>query len=89
MSGHDTKLEVETTSSGKTYDHHGEVLDNTSLKGIARHINSSTVRGRSNVAKITVFGILGFIMYKKVSNAFSGDSKKKNTQDSVINAESA
>lgn len=89
MSEHSSKSDVNKASEGKTY-HHGEVLDDTSLKGLSRYLNSSTIRGRANVAKLT-FGsmILGYFVIKKVSKTLSGDSKTASPQDSVINPESA
>jgi hypothetical protein len=86
MSGHHSKLEVKEMG-GKTFDHHGECIDDPSLKGFFRYFNSSTVRGRANVSKATVCGIVGYIVYRKVSKAFSGDAEK--AKNPVISAETA
>lgn len=88
MSGNNSKSQVKEAANGITYDRHGDILEDSSLKGLQRHFNSTTVRGRANVAKATVFGILGFVVCRKVSKAF-GDSKTENPHDFVIKTEAA
>lgn len=86
MSGNNSKSQVKE-ANGITYDRHGEILEDSSLKGLQRYFNSTTVRGQANVAKATVFGIFGFIVYKKVSKAFVGDNKTENPHDFLITTE--
>lgn len=88
MSGHDSKFDVKESSSGKKFDHHGECIDDPSLKGITRYFNSSTVRGRANVAKATICGIAAYIVFRKFKKS-SIDDKATNKLDSVIITETA
>lgn len=88
MSGHDSKFDVKETH-GKMFDHHGECVDDPSLKGFARYFGSSTIRGRANAAKATLFGIFAFVVYKKFTKASPNDVKTTKALDSVINAETA
>ena len=90
MSGHqNSKSPVEETPSGITYDHHGEVLDNTNLKGIGRYLNSTTVRGRANVSKVTFGALFAYYLISKIFKSSSDGDAKKSRGDSVIVAENA
>jgi hypothetical protein len=61
MSGSST-----SKSEGIIYDHHGYKVDDPSLKGFSRYFNNSTIRGRANVAKLTIACITGVVLFKKV-----------------------
>jgi ATP synthase regulation len=76
MSGEASKLPVAEDTI--TYDHHGEKLDDPTLKGFSRYFNNSTIRGRANVAKATVGTIFALILYRKFS------TKKVNKNDKIV-----
>jgi hypothetical protein len=46
------------------YDHHGALKDDPKLKGVTRYLNNSTLRGRANVAKLTLGCAFALIAYK-------------------------
>lgn len=62
-------------------DRDGIPLDDPRLKGIARYLNNSTIRGRANAAKATVVAFAGVYVYY----SFISDPKvKKSGQTTVI-----
>lgn len=54
-------------ASGITYDREGIPIDNPTLKGFSRYFNNHTIRGRANVAKLTIATFFGFFFLQKVS----------------------
>lgn len=62
--GPETKLNPKSEMKIE-YDGHGAPIDNPSLQGLSRYFNSSTLRGRANVAKLTLGSIFAYIMYKQ------------------------
>lgn len=63
MSSEFSKSSVE--NPGITYDRDGIPIDNPELKGLTRYLNNRKIRGRANVAKLTIASICGFYLYKK------------------------
>ena len=66
---HAEKSKVSKNPVGKCLekDSHGICKDDSSLKGASRYFNSSTIRGRANVAKLTLGAIAVFGIYKYLS----------------------
>lgn len=64
-------------------DKEGVLLDNPSLKGLARVFNSSTIRGRANVAKATFAGFFGIYLWMKIKN-FGNDANDSKKVDQIV-----
>lgn len=47
------------------YNHDGIPIDDPKLKGITRYLNSCTIRGRANVAKLTIGSFFLIYLYRK------------------------
>lgn len=47
------------------YDREGIPIDDHKLKGITRYFNSCTIRGRANVAKLTIGSFFLIYLYRR------------------------
>lgn len=50
--------------------------DHPELKGLAKHLNSVTLTGRANVAKVTIGSLFLIFAYLKLKSSKKNDGKK-------------
>lgn len=79
---HEKSISKSSVELGVTYDHHGYKLDDPSLKGLERYLNNSTIRGRANVAKLTIGCFAGLILFWKIQKPFG--RKNINNDDNAV-----
>lgn len=78
MSEHQSKLSVnEKAPEGTITWEHGIKMDDTSIKGISRYLNSQTGRGRANVAKLTYGSLFGIFLYFKLRKYLPGHTQSE------------
>lgn len=81
MSEQQSKLSVnEKAPEGTITWEHGIKMDDSSIKGISRYLNSQTGRGRANVSKLTFATAFGIFLYFK----FRPSAKKTEDENPLV-----